>query len=400
MFALARLRAALAALRCANIWTLPLRQVLGLAGALGSIRPVSAPSGIFTHVNCPPLGSPAFGRYVRGLERAARGERVPLVAHVSVTDRCRYRCARCSNIASGGPDPSLKALSALFGELKAAGGASVALTGGEPGMREDLPEIVRACAPELAPMLFTSGRPLNAGGAKELRSSGLVAAFVSLDHFSPEEHDRIRGLRGAHASALRAIDLFLAAGVYTAAQAVVEGPLLRNGAMEEFLDFCRGLGVHEVMLLEPVPVGPDSPCSPLDQPARDELARLHLRAARDAALPKVSAMSFLEGPRFLGCQAGFSFLYVTTGGEVFPCDLAPLSFGNVYEVGLREILARMARHIPRPSRKCLALRMRETAQERGVPIFWEDTHELLRGYDPGEPPELTKFLLPTAGRIR
>ena len=69
-------------------------------------------------------------------------------------------------------------------------------------------------------------------------------------------------------------------------------------------------------------------------------------------------MSFLEGADFFGCQAGTTFLYVSASGEVFPCDFAPMSFGNAYELGLSAALQRLAEAFPAPSTRCLALEMK------------------------------------------
>jgi hypothetical protein len=87
------------------------------------------------------------------------------------------------------------------------------------------------------------------------------------------------------------------------------------------------------------------------------LAEWHLRATRDARLPKVSAMSLLERGDCLGCQAGFTFFYVATDGEVYPCDLAPISFGRIYVQGVPGILRSLASCIRAPSQQCLARRL-------------------------------------------
>ena len=79
-------------------------------------------------------------------------------------------------------------------------------------------------------------------------------------------------------------------------------------------------------------------------------------------------MSFLEGPDFFGCQAGATFLYASAAGEVFPCDFAPMPFGNVYELGLPAVLQRLAEAFPGPSTRCLALApTRANADARTLP---------------------------------
>ena len=384
-----RLKVALSAMKCHESWTLPLSVSRLLVKSLKSTRPATAATGTVVYANCPPVGSIGFRRYLQGLKRIARGEHVPLAAHVSVTDRCGYRCDRCSNLSQDTPDPSTESVSGLMYAFKAAGVASVAFTGGEPNLREDLPAIVAAAGEDLAPMLFTSGQMLDRSRADTLRSAGLIAAFVSLDHFSPKVHDAIRGVAGAFEDAVAAIHACLAAGMYTAAQAVVGPALIREDEMERFLQFCSDLGVHDVVLLEPIPVGCRARCGTIDGKARRMLSELHLRSTCDRTLPKVTAMSFTEGPTFLGCQAGFSFFYVSTGGDVFPCDFAPVSFGNIYELSYAEVAARLSRHFRTPSSDCFALCLKHLVGEsEAAPIPWERANQVMRRYEPGEPADL------------
>lgn len=382
-------------MRYREAWGFRPRQSFGLLRYLLGTRPTWRSGTAELNVYSPPVGSAAYSRYLRGLRRMGRSEWVPLVVHVSLTDRCPYRCRRCSNVARGGRDPTLEALARLGQQLRAAGTCRVALTGGEPLMRDDLPAVVEAYGPELSPVVFTSGYGLDAGRAEELRRSGLAAAFVSLDHFLPHQHDRVRGRPGAFDRAVDAIRACREAGLYTAAQAVVGRSLLAKGQLERFLAFCKGLGVHEVMLLEPVPVGRGPTDADVDQDARQRLAGVQLRAARDADLPKVSSMSWLESPECLGCQAGLSFFYVTARGEVFPCDFAPVSFGNVFELGVQEIHARLVRMLKRPSSACLARRLRRVYGEgRTCPLVWEEAEVILQGYQPGPLPRLLRYLCP------
>jgi MoaA/NifB/PqqE/SkfB family radical SAM enzyme len=354
MLWLARLRTLLATLRYPAAWALSPRLARSLRASLRHLRPVLSPVGIVLHPYAPPIGGRAFGRYLQGLRRMARGEHVPLVVHLSVTDRCPNACRRCSNLPCSEGDPPLEALIPLIEKLRQAGTVSIALTGGEPMLRPDLPEIIAACAPDISVTLFTTGFGIDEAAARRLRGAGLELAFISLDHARPEPHDRQRGRAGAHRQAVQAIRACRAAGLYTAAQAVAEAALFRDGALEDYLEFCRGLGVHEVMLLEPVAVRPDQAAAPFAPDLRARLVDLHQRAVRDASLPKVSCASFLESPEFLGCQAGYSFLYISAAGELFPCDFAPISLGNVYRESLGALLARAGQDFAAPACHCLA----------------------------------------------
>ncbi len=373
-------------------WKFRPRQSLGMLKFLLQSRPTWHADEAEMNVYSPPVGSPAYARYLRGLQQMGRGQWIPLVVHISVTDRCPYRCRRCSNLAQGDDEPSLELLERLARQLRAAGTCRIALTGGEPLMRDDLQAIIEVYGPELSPVLFTSGRGLDVLRARQLKEAGLAAAFVSLDHFRAEEHDCIRDHLGAFEQAVAAIRACREAGLYTAAQAVVGPSLLGEAQLERFLVFCEELEVHEVMLLEPMSIGPCSTDTSGEEAIRERLAAAHLRAARDATMPKVSSMSWLESPECLGCQAGFSFLYVSTRGEVFPCDFVPASFGNIYQLEMQEIQSRLKRLLGRPSSACLARAMFRTyGRDRSWPLPWEETQAVLRDYNPGSMPKLLRY---------
>lgn len=374
-------------------WLFRPRQSLALLKYVMQTRPTWRGDMAELNAYSPPVGGEGYRRYLDGLLRIGRGEWIPLVAHVSVTDRCPYRCPRCSNLSRARQDPSLTDLSRLFGDLRAAGTARVALTGGEPLLREDLPAVVESCGADLSPLLFTSGFGLDANLARTLHQAGLSAAFVSLDHFVADEHDRIRGNAGAFAKAVEAIQACLQAGIYTAVQAVVEPSLLQAGILSQFLDFCNSLGVQETMLLEPIAIGANRIAATLDEADRRQLADWHQRSASDASLPKVSSMAWLEGPNCLGCQAGFTFLHITAQGEALPCDFVPTSFGNVHELGIAEIRRRMVQWLKRPSCTCLALLLPKLYGKRPVePVTWAETQAILERYEPGPLPRMFEYV--------
>ena len=127
------------------------------------------------------------------------------------------------------------------------------------------------------------GSRLDANLARTLHQAGLSAAFVSLDHFSVDQHDRIRCRSGAFAMAIEAIRACLEVGIYTAVQAVVEPSLLQPGVLEQFLDYCNDLGVHEIMLLEAVAIGADRVAITLDETGHNRLADLHRQAVSDVS---------------------------------------------------------------------------------------------------------------------
>jgi len=136
---------------------------------------------------------------------------------ISVTDRCNERCLYCMPEGYQGWERKTDHLTAeeivrvvrVAAEL---GFRKFRLTGGEPLVRGDVPEIIRAITgiPGVESVgLSTNGTKL-AALAKSLHASGLRMANVSLDALDPEIYRRITG--GNLAAVLAGIRAALAAG--------------------------------------------------------------------------------------------------------------------------------------------------------------------------------------------
>ena len=135
-----------------------------------------------------------------------------------ITGRCNLACPVC--FATAGetppPDPTLAALAERFERIFATTGpVNVQLSGGEPTVREDLPDVVAACrkAGFSFVQLNTNGLALarDPGLAQRLAEAGLVSVFLQFDG----NDDACRVLRGAPllATKLAAIDACVAAKI-------------------------------------------------------------------------------------------------------------------------------------------------------------------------------------------
>jgi len=54
-----------------------------------------------------------------------------------------------------------------------------------------------------------------------------------------------------------------------------------------------------------------------------------------------------------GCGAGLTHLYIDGSGEVNPCNLVPISFGNLTQERLEPILEKMEKHFCKPRTRCV-----------------------------------------------
>lgn len=129
---------------------------------------------------------------------------------LELTRRCNLRCPVCFASAGGEGDLGLDEIARLYDMLMERGGPyNIQLSGGEPTMRNDLPEIVRL-GQERGFTFFqlnTNGLRLasEAGYAAKLHAVGVSCAFLQFDGLRPGTYETLRG-RDILAEKLRAID--------------------------------------------------------------------------------------------------------------------------------------------------------------------------------------------------
>ncbi|EYB68002.1 molybdenum cofactor biosynthesis protein A [Deinococcus phoenicis] len=202
---------------------------------------------------------------------------------VSVTDRCNLRCTYCMPADVFGPDYAFLPRAELltFEEIERLARAFVALgvqklriTGGEPLLRRDLPDLIA----RLSRMNGVQDVALTTNGlllprlAGDLKAAGLNRVTVSLDSLDPEVFGRMNGLKVQPQRVLDGIEAALQAGLGVKVNTVVQRGVndaglrdlwlaLRDSAVVRFIEF-MDVGNHNGWNLDAV------------VPSREVLARL------------------------------------------------------------------------------------------------------------------------------
>jgi GTP 3',8-cyclase len=183
---------------------------------------------------------------------------------ISVTDRCNFRCPYCMPKEVFGPgypflhDPQLLMLAELVRIARAfvaLGVEKIRLTGGEPLLREDLPDLVRALKQELRVpdvALTTNGWLLEKRGA-ELRAAGLDRLNVSVDSLDDATAGRLNGRGLKVARVLQAIDAAAALGFPIKINCVVQRGV-NDHEIPALCEYFRERG-HTVRFIEFMDVG-------------------------------------------------------------------------------------------------------------------------------------------------
>lgn len=334
------------------LFRLPLRHQLYMARQFRFEYPHAI--GERTHINSffPPYPSKAFDRF---LEAVFNRWRVPFSAYFAVTDKCPYSCPHCSYGKHIRGSLDTKQALEVIGQLKSIGTITIGFTGGEPLLRDDIVQLVKAASDDTATVMFTTGYKLTKQLTEELVNAGLDCITIGIEFDNAAKHDAIRGVTGSFDTALSAIKLSLAAGLYTAISTIASRDKLNDGTLERLAQLAARLGVHEFRILEPIPTGrfagDNSEILTAEESRR--LAQFHKNWNRKGNGPAIACFAHLESDAMFGCGAGFHHLFIDALGNVCPCDLTPLRMGNCLDEPLYQIWTRMRQWFDLPRCGCL-----------------------------------------------
>ncbi len=231
-------------------------------------------------------------------------------------------------------------------ELARLGALLISLAGGEPLIRPDIVAIVEQVAQWHFPFLTTNGWFANAGLADELFAAGLWGVSVSLDYADAARHDARRGMPGAHAHALRAIEAFSQARRFTW-QRVNWMTVLMDDNLDDIEPMIRLAAERDAYFMV-------QPYGSLKTGSQRFVAPQRGRVASHLLALRRKYPNFLSNPYFLarfdealnggvpGCRAGRGFFNIDSRGDVAICvERRERTVANLRTHSAHEIVRRL-----------------------------------------------------------
>jgi len=133
----------------------------------------------------------------------------PVFVVMDITNKCNLRCRHCSiwSNSPGAAEMSTNQVKRLLSDLKKwLGTFHLGFCGGEPLLRKDLIDIIQFAEQNgIVTSIISNGVLLDERWAKQLLSCGLYSVTISLDGFTPQTHDSIRGVPGTFDRATAAV---------------------------------------------------------------------------------------------------------------------------------------------------------------------------------------------------
>jgi len=301
-----------------------------------------------------------------GMRRRAADEGVPLHGTLELTQRCNFRCVHCYVLPSARPpsaELSTEEWLALAREAADAGCFSMLLTGGEPLLRDDFPDIylgIRKMGVHV--MLFTNASRVDDAVVETLRLAPPRLIEVTVYGASPETYRRVTGRAEGYAEAMRGISLLRQAGLPVRLKTVLMQPNANDFESIRALVAEGESPMRYDAVLQPRFRG-DTEIERLRMPPNEVVAlesRVipelpgQWRVQRNRQKIPVSG----EAPMLYSCAAGAISFYVTADGRVQPC-VSAVRHGVRYERGklLEAFRAgrQSARSLPAPATYACAI---------------------------------------------
>jgi len=278
----------------------------------------------------------------------------PFYVHFYVTRRCLFRCKMCSVWRYGTTKEELpvEKIAVLAERLRQIGVPNVVFTGGEPFLREDLPEITRAFVENgISVRVQTTGAKIvTPKRIDEVIQAGAEHFTVSLDSLDANKLDRICGSDGLWDSAVATIRHIVRRLPYSVNVVNTVVSKLNIEELPELVEFVDSLGAYSSL----VPVhlvrsrdeenlirgfGEDFLLGPEDAGLVDK-AYAKIIEMKKAGKKIGSSLRFLEesrealktGDYSFACDAGWLYFVVFPDGSLSVCDeIEP--FCNVLDDG-------------------------------------------------------------------
>jgi radical SAM protein with 4Fe4S-binding SPASM domain len=316
----------------------------------------------------------------------------PVLSEIAVTYRCQNRCDFCyaSSPYRGREVEEMKTaeirqvIDKICDEAQV---PTISFTGGEPTLREDLPEMIaHARSRGMRTNLITNGiRCADEKYVDELAAAGLNSSQVSLEAHEAGLHDRITGNAGSFDKTVRGIHRLKDAGIHTHTNTTISRlnknhlpPLVRY--VKETFDFPY-LSMNMIIRTgiardnENVEIS-YSAITGILRPVLDLCERLGIRFVWYSPTPYCifNPVDHNLGSKSCACVSGL--VSVNPAGDVLPCSSFGQGVGNL----LKESFARIwnsdeamywreRRYAPPVCRSCEY----EKVCGGACPLYWEHT---------------------------
>lgn len=273
---------------------------------------------------------------------------------VEITNFCYLNCKHCS-VRS--PEMhqrimSFDTLKGIINDFASLGGKEFIISGGEPLSHPKWQEVIDYAKNKgLTVNLYTCGVMDNKTPsfiARKIKSTEVDKVSISLHGSSAHTHESITNKTGSFRRTVKLIENLIKRDVTVRVHFVPMAPNVKE--LEDVVNYCAKLGVHEISILRFVPQGMGliykdelnlnkTEFEVLVKDATEQRCRTDIKVNVGTPLD----FSFLINPKYKPkkCTAGVDKCSIRVNGDVIPCpafsDLSNYVAGNIFSSSLVQI---------------------------------------------------------------
>ena len=255
---------------------------------------------------------------------------IPAWAMLELTHRCNLKCSHCYIVKQKKKEISTKEVKNILDQLAEAGNLFLAFTGGEVFLRKDIFEILGyAVEKRFVVTVLTNATLLNSSAIKKLKALGVHELSTSLYSLKAGVFDKITGVAGSFAKALKALQELKKTGLSVR----IKCPLMTANCSEKkaLTAFAKKNGFK--LLFDPV-------LAPKNDGSAENTGQ-KLGPEQLAKVVKQHCGGWKYSKKYpeknVICSAGRNFTAVSPYGEVLPCLQIPYSAGNLRKKSFKEL---------------------------------------------------------------
>ena len=256
-------------------------------------------------------------------------QKVLRITDIAVTYECNAKCPHCCSTMNVDHNKEILSLDEIKSCIKQAVGLGSIIfnfLGGEPLVYKHIYELIRFVKDNNAIAgMSSNGYLLTEDVVEKLKFSGLDVIQVDFGGgLSSEEVDNIRSLPGCYERGLRGVALLKKAGIKVILSTILTKKTVANGDIWKIVEFANDLGVI-INVNCSVKIG--------NWESNEDSLLTETELQEFNKLIKLPYTRWAGSTNYLGeyCPCGTEKIFITAYGDVTPCGIQAVSYGNIRE---------------------------------------------------------------------
>jgi MoaA/NifB/PqqE/SkfB family radical SAM enzyme len=270
---------------------------------------------------------------------------IPFSVVFALTYRCQCNCIHCSvgDYKKNEYELSDQEIKAAIDFINSWGPVKITFFGGEPLLRENLVGLVDYAAKKgIRVSLDTNGLLLDEKLVIDLKNSGVANINISLDSSTEHIHDALRDKQGCFQSAIKAIQLCVKHKIPCLISTYASKRSVKESDLKKIIELAKKMGASGVKVLFPILSGK---WREADEEKLNSEEEEYVNSIMDPSFVYLEDALEMVKRNGKGCSAlEKNLIYISPYGDIQPCPAIPITFGNIRDTNIREIVEQMYYH--------------------------------------------------------